>query len=246
MGAALAAARGGACTLLIERAGFAGGIMTAVGLPFFDGLADIRTNRIVNRGIGFELFVKMGGCAPDATHVTRHNPTFDNVERYKRLLDDLLTAEGDRLGVLFHSVAAGVEMQGDRVAAVLVANKAGLVRVRPQIVIDCTGDADIACWAGAPVEKRPELQPLTMHFRIGHVHRGPDLVRQCREALERAHAHGDLPMFYGPGISFMFADDEVYVHAVRVPADATDPEQLTHAEMQGRRDSWAMFEALAA
>ena len=47
MGAALAAARNNAKTLLIERAGFAGGIITAVGLPYFDGIADKKTGRIV-------------------------------------------------------------------------------------------------------------------------------------------------------------------------------------------------------
>jgi len=48
-------------------------------------------------------------------------------------------------------------------------------------------------------------------------------------------------MFYGPGISCHFADDEAYVHAIRVPGDATDAADLTRAEMQGRRDAWTMF-----
>ena len=90
-----------------------------------------------------------------------------------------------RLNVLFHSVAAGAEVADGRITAVLVANKAGLVRIEPRIVIDCTGDADIAAWAGAPTEKRAELQPLTMHFRIGHVRRTPDLSRLCRVGTGR-------------------------------------------------------------
>ena len=240
--AALAAARNGARTLLVERAGFAGGIMTTVGLPYFDGIADIRDNRVIARGIGFELFVKMGGCAPDATFVEKHNPTFDNVERFKLLTDRLLTSEGDRLRLLFHSVAAGVEMNGDRISSVIVANKAGLVHIRPRVVIDCTGDADVATWSGAPTEKMAELQPLTMHFRIGNVRSSPRIREECRLALLRAYERGELPMFYGPGVSFLFAPNEVYIHAVRVPADATDPESLTQAEIQGRRDAWTMFE----
>src|SRR5690606_2518978 len=115
IGAALAAARRGARTLLVEWAGFAGGIMTAVGLPFFDGIADIRDNRIVTRGIPLELFAKMGGCAPDATHVKRHNPTIDNVERYKLLLDRLLTAERPRLQVLYHSFACEARVEAGRI-----------------------------------------------------------------------------------------------------------------------------------
>jgi hypothetical protein len=125
---------------------------------------------------------------------------------------------------------------------VLIASKAGLVAVRPKLVVDCTGDGDVAAWVGAPVEKAPVLQPMTMHFRVGNVKRRPDLSRQCREALIRSHDAGELKLFYGPGLMFHFAPDEVYVHATRIAGDASDPDQLTAAEMQGRRDVWTMFE----
>jgi len=49
--AALSSARNGAKTWLVERAGFSGGIITAVGLPYFDGLMDKPTGRFVVRGI---------------------------------------------------------------------------------------------------------------------------------------------------------------------------------------------------
>ncbi|MEA3212797.1 MAG: hypothetical protein QOE70_5854 [Chthoniobacter sp.] len=243
LAAALSAARNGQRTVLIERAGFAGGIITAVGLPYFDGIADPKDNRIVVRGIGLELLAKSGVVKADATHVSVHNPTIPNVEAFKLLADRLLSAESGRLRVLYHSLACGVEMDGERLAAVLVANKAGLTRIRAKVVIDCTGDADLAAWAGAPTEKAPELQPLTLHFRIGNVQRAPDLGKHCRLALEKAHEAGTLPMYYGPGIMFLFAPDEVYVHGIRVPGDATDPADFTRAEMQGRADAWTMFEA---
>ena len=50
-------------------------------------------------------------------------------------------------------------------------------------------------------------------------------------------------MFYGPGLIFCFAEDEAYVHAVRVPGDASDAADLSRAEMQGRADAWAMYHA---
>jgi hypothetical protein len=243
LAAALAASRRGAKTLLVERAGFAGGIITTVGLPFFDGIADIRTNRLVVRGIALELLSKSGVCTPDATQVKQHNPTVPNIEAFKGLADRLLLAESSNLEVLYHTIACDARMEGDRIAEVVLANKGGLTRIRPTVVIDCTGDADVAQWAGAPTEKSSELQPMTLHFRIGHVQAGADMGRLCREALEKAQARGELPMFYGPGVSFMFARDEVYIHGVRVPGDATDPVDLTRAEMQGRSDAWAMFEA---
>lgn len=243
LAAALSAARNGAKTVLIERAGFAGGIITAVGLPFFDGIADIKDGRVVVRGIGIELLSKSGICDANARQLKTHNPTIRNVEAFKILADKLLIAEKENLRVLYHSSACGVEMDGQRIAAVLVANKAGITRVRAKQVIDCTGDADVAAWAGAPTEKGAELQPLTLHFRIGNVKKAPDMSKNCRVALEKAHERGELPMYYGPGVMFMFADDEIYVHGVRVPADASDPVELTRAEMQGRADAWAMYEA---
>ncbi len=243
LGAALSAARGGAKTLLVERAGFAGGIITAVGLPYFDGIANIRDNRIVVRGIGLELLSRSGVCKPDATHVEKHNPTIPNVEEFKLLTDRVLTAERKNLQVLYHSFVCDTVVRSGRITEVMVANKAGLMRIRPKVVIDCSGDADVAAWSGAPTEKMKELQPLTLHFRIGNVTNNPALRKGCSETLQKAYERGDLPMYYGPGIMFLFAKDEVYVHGIRVPADATDPVDLTRAEMQGRADAWVMFQA---
>lgn len=235
--AALAAARNGVNVLLVERAGFAGGIITTVGLPYFDGIADLRENRIVVRGIALELLAKSGICAPDAERLGTYNPTIDNVERFKILADQLM-AEQPTLRVLYHTVACEAIVRGDEIHDVLIANKAGISRVRARIVVDRTGDADVAWRAGAPVEKAATLQPMTMHFRIGNVRRTETIRADCRQALIHAQERGDLPMFYGPGVGFLFAPDEVYVHAIRVPADGSDPEELTRAEIQGRRDAY--------
>ncbi len=241
IGAALAAARNNARTLFVERAGFAGGIITAVGLPYFDGIADKKTGRIVVRGIPFELLLKMGRCSPDATHIHPHNPTIDSTERFKLLADQWLSSHGEMLSLLYHSHLCGVETNGTRINKVHVANKDGLLEIEPRHVIDCTGDGDIAAWSGAPVEKTQPLMPMTLHFRIGNVRRNKELPSRAREALMQAQQAGELPMFYGPGIIFQFAKDEAYIHAIRVPGDATNAADLTRAEMQGRRDAWAMF-----
>lgn len=241
LGAALASARTGARTLLVERAPFAGGIITTVGLPFFDGIADPHERRIVVRGIPFELLVAMEVCAPGTTHLPTYNPTIDSIERFK-LVTDRLLMDTPNLSVLFDSLACEVGMVGDRIADVIVATKAGLGRVRANTVIDCTGDADVAARAGAPTEKRAELQPMTLHFRIGNVRRTETLKQDCKEAVIRAHARGELPMFYGPGFIFNFAPNEIYVHATRVPGDGSDPVDMTRAQMQGRADAWAIWQ----
>ncbi|MGV3755823.1 MAG: FAD-dependent oxidoreductase [Verrucomicrobiota bacterium] len=241
--AALAAARAGAKVLLVEKAPFAGGIITSVGLPYFDGIAHISTNRVVVRGIALELLSKSGVCAPDAKTVSRHNPTIPNTFEFKLLLDRLFQQQKINLSVLFNSFVCDVRTSGGRIDSVTLANKDGLVTVKPKTVIDCTGDADVAAWAGAPFEQNAEVQPLTLHFRIGNVQNVPGLGAQCRTALAAAQKRGELPYYYGPGVMFLFGKNEIYVHGVRVPADPTNAADLSRAEMQGRADAHAMFRA---
>ena len=242
LAAALAAARNGAKTLLVERAGFAGGIITTVGLPYFDGIAHVKDNRVVVGGIAMELLTKMGVCSAGVERLPRHNPTIGNIEQFKLLADRLLAAERPRLSVLFHTFVCDVKTSGGRISEVLVANKDGLVGIRAKVVIDCTGDGDVAAWSGSPIVKTEPLQPLTLHFRIANVDRNAELSRRCREELVAAHAAGKLNLFYGPGLMFLFGPQEVYVHAIRVAADASVAADLTQAEMQGRQDAWTMFD----
>lgn len=240
--AALSAARTGARTLLVEKAPFAGGIITCVGLPYFDGIAYKVDNRVVVRGIALELLSRSGVCPPDTRQIRPHNPVIPSTFEFKVLLDRTLQAE-KKLGVLFNSIVCDAETKGSRITSVIVANKDGLVRIRPKVVVDCTGDADVTARAGVPTEQSRELQPLTLHFRIGNVKRGSDMGKLCREALLKAQAQGELPHFYGPGVGFTFGKDEVYIHGVRVPANPTDAADLTRAEIQGRSDAYAMYSA---
>jgi hypothetical protein len=241
--AALSAARHGARTLLVEKAPFAGGIITSVGLPYFDGISNIGDHRVVVKGIALELLSKTGVCASDAQVIKPHNPTIPNTFEFKVLLDRELQAQKDRLTVLYNSIACAADSTNGRINSVTIANKDGLVTVRPEVVIDCTGDADVAAWAGAPTEQSAEVQPLTLHFRIGGVKPVKGIGGLCRESLVKAQAQGELPYFYGPGVMFLFGKDEVYIHGIRVPANPTDAADLSRAEMQGRADALAMFKA---
>lgn len=249
--AALASARSGAHTLLIERAGFSGGIITTVGLPYFDGLIDKPSGRFVVKGIALELLQKLGHAKAGANHIDDLPPKIitkywgsmwiTNVEHFKILTDELILQQSDNLSVLYHSVACDVEVKEGRVAAVIIANKDGLTRVEAKQVIDCTGDGDIAHWSGCPTVSSKPLMPLTMHFRIGNVVPVKETKEEAKKALIDAHRAGRLPNFYGPGLMFAFAKDECYVHATRVPANATNAADFTRAEIQGRKDAWTIF-----
>lgn len=249
--AALSSARNGIKTLLIERAGFSGGIITTVGLPYFDGLIDKPSGRFVVKGIPLELLQKLGVAKEGAKHIDDLRPDLvtkywgsvwiPNIEEFKLLSDELILKHSNHLTVLYHSMACDVEEKEGRITAVIIANKDGLTRVKARQVIDCTGDGDIAHWAGCPTIKSTPLMPLTMHFRIGNVVPVKETKDAAKKVLIEAHNAGRLPNFYGPGLIFAFAKDECYVHATRVPADATDAADFTRAEIQGRKDAWTIF-----
>lgn len=249
LGAAVAAGRAGARVLLVERAPFAGGIITASGLPSMDGIACWHTNRLVVRGLALEALVR-AGCAtpharslhdfPAAGRILGHGLAYlPSTEEFKLIADDFLAEAGVR--VLYHTVACGVETSGGRIASVTLANKDGLTRVAPRVVVDATGDADIAHWSGCAMDATAERMPMTLHFRIGNVRFGDETVPRATEVTARAHAEGRLPHYYGPWFGPRFAPDEAFVMAVRVPGDATSAADLTRAEIQGRRDAWTMF-----
>jgi hypothetical protein len=259
--AALAAARSGAQTLLVERAPFAGGIITCAGLPYFDGVGRKKDGVIVTRGIPLELLEQLGVCKVTDKVIRQHNVPIDSIERFKIVADQMLQAEPN-LTFLYHTMVAEVLTKGDRIYEVVLANKAGLQSIQPATVIDATGDGDVAAWSGAPLDQSTDRMPLSLHFRIGNVTlkadvgnvvlnpdlTGPGLshgeVKSAlfSQVLQKAYDEGRIGNFYGPLVSFRFAPDEAYIHGTRVNADATDPEDLTRAEIQGRKDAFTMFE----
>ena len=241
--AVLAAARAGAKVLLVEKLPVCGRHHHQRGAPVLRRHRPHphQTRRGPRHRAG--AAVEVGVCAPDAKTLARTIPTIPNTFEFKLLLDRLFREQKANLTVLFNSFVCDAHAGGGRVESVTVANKDGLVTLRPKVVIDCSGDADVAAWAGAPYEQNPEVQPLTLHFRIGNVQPDRRLGDACRAALAAAQQRGELPFYYGPGVMFMFGKNEVYVHGVRVPADPTSAADLSRAEMQGRADAHAMFRA---
>jgi len=250
--AALAAARLGAKVLLIERSGFAGGIITNVGLSYFDGIADALTDRIVLRGLPLEFLSRLGICNENATHLDQVDPdravykagaiTIRNLEEFKILADRMMKECSTTLDVLYHSLVCDAELVEGRVRKITVANKNGLVRISSRVYIDCTGDADLARFSGVGIVGAGDLMPMTLHFRIGQVQNSSRLREAVRREVLAAHAAGELELFYGPHFGYLFGRDEITIHSVRVKGNGADAWDLSRAETQGRSDAWTMFE----
>ena len=250
----LARLRNGASVMAVDRMGFAGGFFTNIIGSAFDGFVYEETGKPVVGGLVFEMLERMGVVEPgQARHLSYNvNGDFTEVEKhpdrviprtdpelFKKAADDVLVESG--VNPLFHTQVSDVIVKGDRVDSVVVSNKDGLVAIRPKCVIDATGDADVAAWAGCPYEVAESLQPMSLHFRIGFVELTFELRRKCAAVLEQARAAGKIGLYGGPWPA-TFSGRDIYFNVIRTPGNATNPQDWTNAEIQGRRDAWTMFE----
>jgi len=175
IGAAVAAARSGAKTLLIERYGFMGGNLTnAMVNPMFT-FHDVNGKQVI-RGVAGEVVDRLIKLTASPGHV--RDLTFDNAsmtpfdpEGMKLLLFDLCEEAGVEL--LLHTVVADAIAENGQVSAVIVENKGGRQAIKPKMVIDCSADADIVARIGAPFVKGREsdgaMQPVTLFYRIAGI-----------------------------------------------------------------------------
>ena len=169
--ASIAAARTGASTLLVDRFGFLGGTSTAVLDTFYafytpgaeprkvvSGIPDEVVGRLTDRGMAFERPNTYGA----GTGIT-YDP-----ESLKLVWDELVSESGAR--TLLHAFVFGVETEEGRVVAVDIATKSGVRRIRPRVVVDTSGDADVCALAGAPCDAPgDDVQSLSTVFRMANV-----------------------------------------------------------------------------
>lgn len=265
--AAVAAARHGRSVLLVEQYGFLGG-MTASGLvgpmmTFHSG------GTAVVGGIGQEIvdrLIRVGGSPghmPDmigfASSLTPVDP-----EAMKKVAADLLTEAG--VNLLLHALAVAVEIENGQILSVHVIGKWGRARIKPNRVIDCTGDGDLAARAGFPFALGRAgdglMQPGSLLFRVGNVDldalrrfitRYPeDFILGCRpeeiekypwlavagffSAVAAAKKHGTFSVPRDRVLLFQgVTPNEVIVNMTRIHADPTDVQDVTRAELEGRR-----------
>lgn len=182
--AAIASARQGVKTTLIERGGFCGGMATAGLVAPFMTCYDSGGDTMLIRGIFEEIvnrLVEMGGAihpsqVPASSAFTSYitaghiHVTPFKAEALKLLADRMLKESG--VNVLYHTAFIDAQVEDDCVKRVIVAKKEGLVAIEPKVVIDCSGDGDCAVAAGVPYtvgNGNGRIQPATMFFRIGNV-----------------------------------------------------------------------------
>ena len=242
--AAISAARLGARTMLIDRLPFLGGTSTAVLDTFYAFYTPGERQVRVVGGIGWEVAsrLKEQGMAFERpnTYGAGTGVTYDP-EVLKVLWERL--AEDAKVEVLLHTWATGVQIDDGRTTGIRVWNKGGESVIEATVLVDASGDADLCAMAGVPYEdakSTPNLQSLSTIFRVVNVEieraaalPKTELWARMRDAAESGEYR--LPRLEGSWHRTPHAG-VVTVHMTRIPnVDATDPEQLTHAEIEGRR-----------
>jgi hypothetical protein len=252
--AAIAAARAGADTLLVEKLPFLGGNSTAV-LDTFYGFytPGDRSVKVVG-GIGDDVIAGLRGIGSVVerpnTYGAGTGVTYV-AEELKIVWERLVVESG--ASVLLHAFVQDVVVSDGRVRHLIVATKAGLRRIETGVVVDASGDADVCHHAGFGYEAAGSTGPaqtLTTTFRMANVD------HDARSAIGKDELHAlmaeaaesgeyDLPRREGsdhitpiPGViaTVMTRIDHVEGSGDTV-RNATDPEILTRAEMEGRRQA---------
>ena len=249
--ASVAAARHGAKTLLAEHYGFLGGMGTAAGVTNFCGLhANVHGDmRRVVHGIAGELLDRIAALdglnEPHVIFGKTLAQAYD-MSAYKCAADGLVTDAG--VEVLFHAHGAQVvRRDAKNIAALVIETKSGRQAVRARMFIDCSGDGDLASFAGVSSEKGDgqggALYP-TLMFRVNGV--DPDRAREAPKEIprlmEEAQARGDFTFpRKGAIVRPQKHPTEWRVNVTQLKnadgsaVDGTDARQLSGAEVEGRR-----------
>lgn len=242
--AAITAALEGSKVLLVERYGFMGGISTQVLDTFYGfytpgdvpkkvvgGVPDMVVNELMRQ--------EMALLRPN-TYGAGQGITYDP-DTLKVVWETLAQQVG--VNVLYHTLVVDALKDEDRVTGVIAVGKGGFVRIDAGVVIDASGDADVAAAAGVPYESAEDgpVQSLTTTFRLLNVDvetarsvKKESLHALMSDAIEQGYA---LPRREG-SVHITPVGGVMATNMTRVgDINAIDPEQLTTAEIEGRKQA---------
>jgi hypothetical protein len=261
--AAIAAARTGAKTLLVERLGFLGGTSTAVldtfygfytpgskSLKVVGGIAD----DVVKGLAGFGACMERPNTYGAGTGVTYNSEYLKVV--WERLVQDAGAA------VLLYAWIQEATVAQEKIVSLTVATKQGLKKISAKCFVDATGDADVSYFAGAPCEIAGEDEPaqmLTTTFKVVNVDVAARKGLSKKEFHARMAAAAESGRFKLPRregsdhitpIAHMMATNMTRVQSFETAngklRNATDPDLLTNAEIEGRRQALEYLRFLKA
>lgn len=268
--AAIASARSGAVTMAVDRCPFSGGNFTNAKVIGICGAVNNFDGTLITGGITLEILklaayrreddysrtplYELLGDSRDITkplykpktpedHVAQVNSVrllFDP-EIFKHQADMLMLNGG--VSILYNTVVADTVVSDGIIEQVILANKGGLSCVKPAIVIDCTGDADVSAMSGVPFEQAEEVQPGTLMFTVGGLEFDDfqAFYNECRAVMAKAAQYGEIDMYTGPSVGIV-RPGMCNFNNTRLIYDATSPESATIAEISARKQVFRFFE----
>ena len=250
--AAVAAARNGARTALIEKNGFLGGLATS---GLVSPISEFRKNgRLIVKGIPWEFIKRLEAAGGAVTDYPNGNIPFDS-ELYKLTAARMVAEEG--IDCYLSSTLTGCEVKDNQIGSVQISGLSGTYSLSASRYIDCTGDAMLSLHAGLEMQEENETQPASLCFRIGNV----DLAkldnaelreegtkyanREIRSTLESLRAEGvDVPLFGGPWFQRDVRPGAVYANITRSAVCPDDPLETSKVEAKLREDAYCLFRLL--
>ncbi|MBQ2331712.1 MAG: FAD-dependent oxidoreductase [Bacteroidales bacterium] len=253
--AAIAAAREGAKTALIEQYGFLGGaatnsLVTPLSVFTYNG------EKVIG-GIPWEFLERLEKMGGGLIEKPLGNVAFDP-ELYKLCCQRMVLEAG--IDLYLHSWLSGCQTGQGRISHVFIENKNGTEALAAKVFVDATGDADLAHFAGVPMlpVDRP-LQPASTYFVLAGVdtespriaeamhHNKQGVNCHClpiREELIRHAEEWGIPDFGGPWFCTLLHPGVVAVNMTRTQTDACDNRDFTAAECRLREDVYKMANVL--
>ena len=254
--AAVASARQGKKTALIEKFSFLGGTATAGLVVPLSGCYH-KEKRVVG-GICWEFIKEMEKLGAAQIELPKGHVSFDP-EVYKLIAWRMVRDAG--VDIYSNAYLSGFEKDGRRLTHVIIENKNGAEALSGDMFIDATGDADLCHMANVPmmpVEK--ELQPMSMCFVLGNVDLSTDLLKNhihhdgvtCKQSVHTGiHAYLDevaqseyVPQFGGPWVNTTMGDNLIAVNITRTAGNGADRESLTESEYKMREAAFRIVELL--
>jgi len=247
--AAIAAARQGASTLLVEMQGALGGMATSGFIGPILGHTASRSSIPVLGGIPEEMCRRMAdiGQASDWEKSLEAWGVSFNAEGYKIIADRMVREAG--IDVMLHTLFVDSVVEQDTMTHAIVESKSGRQAIKAKVFVDATGDADLAFRAGAECTKgRPadgRMMAMGSMFRIGGVDTLTDEVKKAViDKMRQAVAAGELNL-YGCSLGHRgstIRDDETTANITRFGGDCTNVADLTEGEFTTRDLTWRVLD----
>lgn len=249
--AAVASARNGARTAMIEQFGFPGGMATAgLVLPIS---VFTYNNKLVCGGIPWEFVNRMEAMGGAQVEKPLGNVAHDP-EVYKLTAQRMLLEAGVQLH--YHATVTGCSYENGHLTHVIMDTRSGPKALETRYVIDATGDGAICAMMHVPMQEAGDqpLQPASLIFCLGGVdtdnlpvaHHNLQGVNMHYVPLQRALRElaktEEVPQFGGPWFCHIMHDGFVLVNATRTFADMTNHLDATAAECRLREDAYVLTE----